>query len=88
MATYKATWSAGSTYLNGYYEYTIKREAIKDIKDIAKGNRPQGNEANWIVWDAQNGRVVAKGWIDDAGSHLYSKHEVMAEEPIIEDTEV
>lgn len=79
---YKATWSCGSTYLNGYYDYTNKREAIKDIKDIAKGNRPQGDTANWSVYSAEDGRLVAKGWIDDSGSHLYRRHEIMEEDPV------
>ena len=74
---YKATWSTGSTYLDGYYEYTNKREAIKDIKDIAKGNRLQGGTANWVVRDVKYGRIVAKGWIDDFGSHNYKMHEIM-----------
>lgn len=76
---YLATWSSENNYLNGHYEYTNKRKAIKDIKDIAKGNRPQGGTVDWAVRVAANRQIVAKGWIDDSGSHNFSKEEIMDE---------
>ncbi len=67
---YFASFSAngGSTYSNEPYEYTNKKESIKSIKAIVKGNHfhQPCNRSKYMVWD-ENNIIVASGYLNDNG---------------------
>lgn len=61
---YFASFTAnnGNTWNREPYEFSNKQEAIKTIKEIAKGNHfcASGNESTYRVWD-ENDICIAAG---------------------------
>ena len=58
---YYANFSANNgTHMMTPIEDSNKSRIIKSIRNIANGNRFDGGECAWSVWD-QNDKVVAKG---------------------------
>lgn len=74
MKKYFANFCAnGSTSFIDPIESNNKRQLIRDIKEIAKGNRFSGNESDWTVYKRCDGscRIVARGYFDENGnSHI------------------
>lgn len=44
-----------------------KNKLIRDIRSIAAGNRFQGSQASWCVFETDSGRPIAEGVITDRG---------------------
>jgi hypothetical protein len=59
---YIGSWSAnnGSSY-GGGYEFTNKKEAIKTMRDISRGNTFAGNVGRWHVTEAESLEGIAAG---------------------------
>lgn len=57
--------------MRGFYKDSELETAIKDVKDIAAGNRQQGDVAHWVVYN-EEGDVVCTGYIDDNGNNSYN----------------
>lgn len=76
---YYASFSAnnGSTSNMEPYEYTNKKEAIKDIKSIVKGNHifQPYNSSKYLVWDS-NDKIVASGYINGNGWWSINEDEI------------
>lgn len=57
FANFKAN---NGTHYQNPIEDTNKARIIKDIRDIAEGNRFENSECSWLVWD-ETGTEVARG---------------------------
>ena len=64
---YFANYNAnnGTSLLNDLCDTNLRR-ITKDIRDIAEGNRYDGNECRWRVTD-ETGRELAAGGMDRNG---------------------
>lgn len=67
---YYASFAANnhSTFPCDLYEYTNKKEAIKSIKKIVRGNHfwQRFNSTSYVVWNS-DGVIIAAGSINDNG---------------------
>lgn len=76
---YYASFSAnnGSTTLSEPYEYTNKAKAIKDIKEIVRGEhfKQPYNRSSYTVWNS-NGLIIASGSLNDKGWWSVYEHEI------------
>lgn len=66
---YFASFSANNnSTFGGDYEYKNKKNAIKDIKSIVRGEHfhQPFNSSKYVVWK-ENGTIVASGYINDNG---------------------
>lgn len=63
MKTYKANFNTNGTSFLIPIEGNNKSQLIKDIREIANGNRFAGNECTWEVWieEGNNIKYIAKG---------------------------
>ena len=59
---YFGLWSTNSSFILSPYEYTNKKEAIKDIKEICRGNIASGGTGQWQVENGK-GELIASGTI-------------------------
>ena len=64
---YYGSWSANncSTYAGGY-EYTNKRTARREMRDMALSNVFAHNTGHWDVMDG-DGEILASGSVRNAG---------------------
>jgi hypothetical protein len=61
MTKYKGTFSANGTH--GEYEFTSKSKAVKDMREIAKGNLSRTNcsTSSFCVYAIGEERPIAEG---------------------------
>jgi len=60
--TYYGSWSVnnGASYSAQATGGTNLQKLVKEMRDIANGNRPAGNTCSWQVMD-ESGEIVASG---------------------------
>ena len=63
---YYANYNANGTRFAEDITGTNKARLIAEIREIAEGNRTEGNECSWMVSD-DKGRIVAMGGCDRHG---------------------
>lgn len=78
MKTYKANFKAnnGTRFMNPI-EGTNLKKIIKDIREIAEGERFEGNECSWWVYTEEDGRdtaVAAGGMMSDGTRYRIPDH--------------
>jgi len=71
MKTYNATWTTSGT--TGQFLGTNLKKVLAGVKEIARGNRQQGNRAAWQISETNGGGTVKAGCITEQGRNLNFK---------------
>ena len=72
---YEASFIANNNSIyGGLYGYNNKEKAIKEVREMAEGNRFADGDCNWRVYLAETAEIIAEGGMTAKGKRYIEKH--------------